>query len=272
MSPQTLLSEILNEAANLNPHASPQQILEGFFNILEREVLPSVIRDTSLPTFPSWAKITADMKRMRVKKKFRPKETLKEKRSIIQQVEFLRKLNWDGVDTATPNIYFSGHDNLISLPQLGMSFEIKPAPEKSAVKAPSQEIAHKPYSSVPFPSRKRNRFSLSNEIQEKIISDTRLENVFRNVEISIRRLIETRNLETYLDVSSKSDLEIPTWEKYVITVSLPPRMNFDEKMKIWEIIDLTIRGKISDLSKKVDQKTREYLDEINKKLFVHMEL
>lgn len=272
MASKTLSSEIFTEAINRNPHASTEEILEGFVNIMEIEILPSVIRDLSLPDFPSWAKMAIESRGRKGKKKFRPKETLKEKRAIIQQVEYLKKLNWDGVNTRTPTIYFSDHDDLMGLPQLGKSFEIKPKRRKPKTEVPTIESAHKPYARVPFPSERKNPFVLSNEIQERIISDSLLEGLFKNVEVSIRKLIETRNLEAYLDVSFKSDLEIPTWEKYVITIDLPSRMSFEEKMRIWEIFDLTIRNKISDLAKKVDDKTREYLDNMNKNLFVHMEL
>jgi len=272
MSSQTLFSEILTEAMHYNPHASSEQILDGVINMLEKEILPSVIRDLSLPDFPSWARMAIDLKGRKVKKRLRPKETLKEKRAIIQQVEYLRKLDWDGVDTATPTIYFSDHDDLVSRHQLRMPCETKPASYEPRVKTPTFKTAHKPYASFPFPSERRNTLVLSSEVQEKIVSDSRLENLLKNVEISVRRLVETRDLEAYLDVSFKSDLEIPTWEKYVININLPPRTNFDEKMKIWEIFDLTIRNKITGLSKEADDSTKEYLNNINKKLFVHMEL
>lgn len=272
MSSQTFISEILTVAKNHNPQASPEQILKGFIDILEKEVLPYAIRDVSMPSFPSWVKMATDMRGRKIKKKFLPKETLEEKRLVIQQVEYLRKLSWNGVDTETPGAYISDCDDLISPPQLGRSFEIEPILDKPRVKAPSLETAHRPYARVPFPSKRRNRFSISSVIQERIVSDTRLENVLKNIETGIRKLIETRNLEAYLEVYCKSDLEIPTWEKYIITVSPPLRMTFEEKMKIWEVFDLTIRNRISDLSKTADRKTEKYLNEINKKLFVHMEL
>jgi hypothetical protein len=272
MAPKILLSEIVTEAINHNPYASPEQVLDGIVSIMEKEVLPLVIRDLSLPDFPSWAKMTIELKGRKAKKKFRPKETLKEKRAIIQQVEYLKKLNWDGINTSAPSIHFSDHDDLMGIPQLGMSFEIEPKRRRPRAKVPAIESAHRPYASIPFALERKNPFVLSSEIQEKIISDSRFEGLFKNVEVSVRKLIETRNLEAYLNVFSKSDLEIPTWEKYVITINLPSRMSFEERMKIWEIFDLTIRSKIADLAKKADEKTREYLDNMNKKLFVHMEL
>lgn len=272
MVSQTLFSDILTEAINRNPQASPEDILEGLVNILETEILPSVIRDLRLPPFPSWAKMAIKSRGRKSRKKFQPTETLRQRRAVIQQVEYLKKLNWDGVNTPTPAVHFSDHDDVIGLPQLGMSFEIETRRRRSKTKFPIIELPHKPYARVSFPLERKNPFVLSDEVQERVVSDPLLEGLFKNVEISIRELIETRGLEACLSVSFKSDLEIPTWEKYVIKITLPPRTKFEERMKIWEIFDLTIRNKILELAKKADDKTREYLESTNKNLYVHMEL
>jgi len=277
MNSQTLISKIVTEAMNYNPNASIDDILGGIFTIMEREVLPAVFKGVSLPDFPSWSDIVIESKKGKIIRKGPRPSThlLKERRLIIQQIEYLRqKLDWNGNKTLTTYPYLANFDNLIGIPETGQpSIKMEPKYDGEETRVPFIEDLGKTYPSILPALKPKYQITFSNLVQEKIISNPLFERIFSKIEVSLRRLIEERNLEANVEVFFQSDIEIPNWEKSVITIKdLPLKMTFEDKMKIWEIFDLTVRSRIAELAEEMDENTRKYLKDLNRNLFVHMEL
>ena len=269
MSSHTLYDQILTEARSHNPEASPDEILDGLVTILENEILPEVLQDMSLPKFPSFSAILRSESTGRlVKKKFEPTDTLRKRRVVIQQIERLkRQLGWDGNNESRTLPYFSNSSNLAVFPELHVS-----PTKRTKLHIEKPEKTDEPYPTIAPPSKAPYQIVLSEAFQKKILSDPMLENVFKNIEIGMRNLIASRNLETDASVTSLTDFEIPSWEKLVINISPLSPMDFKERMNVWTLFDITIRNKIVALAKDADEKTQESLRNLNKRLYLHIEL
>jgi hypothetical protein len=274
MSSNTIYGQILTEARNHNPEASPDEILNGLVTILENEILPEVLQDMRLPKFPSLSDMLHSESTGRlVKRKFEPTETLRKRRDVIQQIERTkRQLGWDGNNESKVLPYFSNSNDLAVFPELSVSSAER---AKSYVEKPEIPIPEKidePYPKFFPPSKLPYQIVLSEAFQKRILSDPMFENIFKNIEISMRSLIASRGLEADISVISLTDFEIPSWEKLVININPLSSMDFKERMNVWTIFDITIRNKMADLAKDADEKTQEFLRNLNKRLYLHIEL
>lgn len=276
MSSETLFSKIVTEATYHNPGASRAEILEGIFATLEGEILPAVLRGLSLPKFPSWSDIVIDSKRPKTVKRGPGEESfLAERRRVIQEIEYVRrKLRWNGDKTSTVHAYPEDSDNsAFPIRTRGSSFDGVQEPNGKEAKTPGVQEFGKTYPYILPPPKPKYQITFSERSQGKIVSNPLLERIFSRVEIDLRNLIASRQIQAHLEVSIKSDCEIASWEKTVITIrELPSDMTFEERMKIWEIFDLTIRGRINELRKGADTNADKYLKDLNNNLFVHVEL
>ena len=271
-NPQIAFNEILTELRKYNPHASAEDISAGVISILEREILPKTIRYMSLPDFPSWVDISIRKSGRIPKKRLKSTESLEKRRRTIQQIEEVkRELYWDGGTVSKPTYNFPDADFITSPPErdLPSTWKLIQPEEKPAIRLEQPNDTYGRKASLPT---ERFQIELQKEIQEKIISDVRFEDFFRKIETSIRELVDSRNLEGNIDVSFRTDHEIISWKKYVIAINLPPQIEFKERTKLWTIFDLTIRNKLKELVANADGKEKEYLSNLNKKLFVHIEL
>lgn len=274
MSPHTLYDRILSEARSYNPEASPDEILDGLVTILENEILPEVLQDMKLPAFPSISAILRSESTGRlVKKKFEPTETLRKRRVMIQRIERLkRQMGWNGNNETRILHYFSNSSNLAVIPKLHVSLAERTKPHIEKPEMPAFEKIDEPYPKIVPPLKAPCQIIFSEVFQKKILSDTMLENAFKNIEVSMRTLIASRNLEADISVSSQTDFEIRSWEKIVININPLSPMNFEERMNVWTLFDIIIRSKIVALAKDSDEKTQEFLRSLNKRLYLHIEL
>jgi hypothetical protein len=276
MSSTTLLEEIVAEAKLHNPNIAPEEISEGIAIILSKEILPEVMKNLSLPKFPSYREVHST----RIKEKRQVKADmlidLGDRRSLIQQIEQVRtEMGWDGVDDLRPITFGNNSPSIYYIPETGFSVPIetpikKPdfkddleETEKEAANSTSQKMPKEP---------EKNIISLSETAQRKIVTDPLFEAVFKTVEIQLRNIIASRNLGTKIDVVCKSDVEISSWKKCILEVHPPSDLDFQARMNISTIFDIVIRKTIKDLKKDADEDTREYLKNLNRNLFVHIDL
>jgi hypothetical protein len=284
MTSQTLLNEIVTEVRLHNPSATRQTIAEGITAIISNEIFPEVMRNLSVPKFPSYRSVaTAEARSARGRRRTGTEKpiSLGDRRRIIQQVEHVRtQMGWDGIDYMKPRIhvidspspyYTPKTDLLLSIEAIreeelekGPYFEKESEPrEKETVNGTFQKMTKQP---------ERNLIVLSDSAQKKVVSDQFFDAVFRDIEVQLRNLIESRNLRIEIDVTCKFDVEIPSWDKCVLTIHPPPELTFDERMNISTIFDLTIRKTINEMKRDADDTTRDYLKDLNRKMFVHIDL
>lgn len=271
-NPQISFNEILVELKKHNPQASADDISSGVISILEKEILPKVLRYMSLPDFPSWTDMAIRKSHKLPKKILNTRESLEKRRRIIQDIECVkRQLYWDGGTTSKPTFSYPNADIITSTPELNFSSGWQLTEPEEKVDNPPEQTNDTHVQRLYNPTEKF-KIVLKKEVQKKIVSDFVFEDVFRKIEISIRELVDSRNLEGSIDVSFRTDHEITSWKKYVIELNLPPKIEFKERTKIWTIFDLTIRNKLKELADNADADTKEYLKDLNRKLFVHIEL
>lgn len=276
MSPKTLYAEILSQAINRNPSASSSEVLEGIFQIMSKEILPTVFKNVGLPKFPSWSMLAFE-KRGRKRRKIEPQEKLAERRIVIQQIERLkRQISWDGGNSARYDLHFPDVDTLTFLPAQDLSSNKKALTRildyGEEIKTQSLEEPDKPYPKSLLLSEPKQPIDLSDEVQKKIISEPAVEEVFKRIEVGIRSLFVERKLDATVQVSFHSDSEIPSWKKYVITLNPPSSMDFEAKMNIRTLLDIAIRKEMDGLLKNASEDMKEYLYQLNKSIFIHIEL
>ena len=273
MSEHPFVSEIITEASYHNPEASPNELLEGIVNLMENEILPKVLKGLSLPTFPSAMELLMESRGRRLKKRFRTRTTLDQTRVLIQQFEHIKRQLFGYRDNSSvePIIDFTDFDDFIKPFGLNRSsIEEKLEYNGEPIRVPTMERADKPYPSIlPFPIVE-HQIVLSEEIQDKIVSDPLFEKIFKDTETEIRELAFSYPFEN-LDVSIRSDYEIPDWKRTILTLTVPP-MSFEEKMKLWQRYDLRIRKRIAETAKHMDESNRKRVEILNKNLFIHIDL
>jgi hypothetical protein len=123
-----------------------------------------------------------------------------------------------------------------------------------------------------LPLEPKRQIVLSEEIQRKVVSEPSLEEVMKIIETGMRKLIDDREIDASVEVSFRSDLEMPSWKRYVIVVDPQANLKFKDRMNLWTVFDVTVRKGIADLAKNADDNKKKYLSELNRNLFVHLEL
>jgi hypothetical protein len=279
MMSETLLEEIVTEVKLRNPDALPEEIFEEVATMLSKEILPQVIKNISLPKFPTYRQVMLSQSKRtksKIETKAHPPKSLGYTRNMIQEIESVRnEMGWDGIDDSKPKMFITDSTNpyhlqknifRLSREDLKIKTNIKEAPEKER-----EEIANATAQKMPMKPDK-NILELSESVQRKIVTEPIFGLVFKSVELKLRNIIATRNLSTEVDVICKSDIEIPTWNKCVLTAHPPAKINFDERMNISTIFDITIRTVINEMKKDADEKTLDYLRNLNRNFFVHVDL
>lgn len=276
MSQKTLYDEIVTQARIHNSSASSVEILESVLDIISKEVLPTVFKNLGLPEFPSWSMLAFEERGRRKRKRGDTPRKLVERRAVIQQVECLkRRMGWDGGNSVTGTPYFPDSDNVEFLPTSDLSSVKKTMPHELNY---AEEIKNrflepdKPYPNVLLPMEPKQSVVLSEEIQKKIVSEPIIEEAFKRIEVQIRNLVAERKLETNVEMSFRSDPEIPSWKKYVIMIIPPASVDFKARMNIRTLFEIAIRKEMDDLLKKTGEDRERCLNQLDKSLFLHIEL
>lgn len=277
MKSLTLVDEMVAQIRLHNPAASPEEISEAIAGILGEEIFPNALKNLTLPQFPSYRVVLAETKKIKERRGAKASDPtgINYRRKIIQQIEYVRtEMGWDGIDDVTPKIRVTNSPTLnyplkTDLPQPKEKMK-KEIDSKKETEESHKETIHSTNQPMPIKPEK-DVITLSETAQRKIVSEPIFEEVFKNVETKLRGLIESRNLKTEIDVVCKSDFEIPSWNKCVLKVHPPSNLAFTKRMNISTTFDITIRNTIKDLKTSSPEAT-EYLDNLNRNLFVHIDM
>jgi hypothetical protein len=278
MKSSTLADELVTQIRMINPAASPEEIFESIADILGKEILPEVLKNISLPRFPSYRVEIAE--RQKIKERRRG-ETLSPadinpSRKIIKEIESVRiEMGWDGIDDVTPKFRVNNSTALSYVPKVSLLSLKEKEPKKTDIKKDfeekQEETVHSNAQIVQIQPEK-DIISLSETAQRKIASEPIFEEMFKNLEIELRESITRKKSKTELDVACKPDFEIPTWNKCVLTIHPNSEIDFGERMNISTRFDSIIRRTITQMKKDADVGTQEYLQNINDNFFVHVDL
>jgi hypothetical protein len=285
MTSPTLIDELIAEVRLHNPAATSQEVSDGIAAIMSKEILPGVLKNLSLPKFPSYRSIeTAEARSIKAKRRPGTDTSihLDDRRRIIQQIEYVRtRMGWDGSDDFVPKSHAPDSSSLHYIPKIDLPAprdalrkeKLKEEPDYRKTGQPTEEeTVNGTFQKMTRPPGKKDIIALSETAQRKIASEPIFEAVFKNVEVQLRNIIASRKLETEIDVVCKTDVEISSWNKCVLRVHPPPNLDFNERMNISTIFDITIRKAIKDLKENADSNTIEYLQNLNRSLFVHIDL
>lgn len=113
-------------------------------------------------------------------------------------------------------------------------------------------------------------FSITSEVRDKMRENEYLRMIIDKALIEIRDLPQLSSENYLVHASLERDIEVPDWEEIVVSIRIEER-NFDEKMKLWEIIEQKIRSRIEVIrSQCVNDEQRQIIDEINQDLSVEI--
>lgn len=277
----SLFTEIVSELRRNNPDASPEELSESLIEVMEREILPNAIKNMRLPSPPSSLQVRLEELRLRrVKKKFRKPSSLKKRERLIREFEYVKyQFNGGRADSPffAPEISLTDLDNpkrlLFELSNNPSVQEVFLKKDGISIESIPKERTVIPYTKLVKEKEKVKfpKFVITQEIQNKIVSDSLFRDIFRAIEITVKGFVTTYPSKIDLTASLHTDLEIPEWKKVVLGINAPG-VDFDQKMTLWDIIDAKIREAIAEIMQHAGPSERRSIEDINRNLFTRMEL
>ncbi len=270
------LQELASYIKSNYPEASPEEISEIAFAILSQEILPEVFKSIKLPDFPTYrmvAKNKADtLKGITTENPV----DLNNRRRIIQQIEDVRyEMGWDGIDDLTSrNFHVTNSTNLNNFTE-NISAKARDSQKRTEVETePDKKRDNKRSegNSIKLEEPSKDYISLSDTAQNKVVSELIFEELLRKIEIELRKTVISRNLKAEIELICKTDAEISSWNKCILKIRPLDNLKFEERMNISTIIDLLVRKIITEMKKTADQDTSNYLRDITRNFFVHIDL
>ncbi|KPV61924.1 MAG: hypothetical protein AOA66_1597 [Candidatus Bathyarchaeota archaeon BA2] len=112
------------------------------------------------------------------------------------------------------------------------------------------------------------RISKSSEIEETIQRDKNLRIM---LDVSVTEIIYLLQQEEEYSIHMfyERDVDVPKWKEVVISVHITER-SFDDKMRLWELIEEKVRAKIEDIRKQMPKKERRKISRLNEKLSIRV--
>jgi hypothetical protein len=279
MTSLTVLDELVAEIKLQNPDATPEEIYEVIAVSLSKEILPEVVKSLVLPEFPTYRMVELEQsKRLKVKRKSKNDQfaNLGQRRSLIQDIERVRtEMGWDGVNNMRSTSFIANSTTLLFEPRrnfpMTRKISLRKPDFKEEFEEKEKETIHSTSQQMPIQTEK-DIFTLSETTQRKIVTEPMFEAIFKKVEMQLRGIIINRALQTEIEVVCQSDLEIPSWNKCILKVHPPSTLGFNEKMNISTLFDITIRNVIKSLKETATPEEANYLQDLNRNLFVHIVL
>ncbi len=111
------------------------------------------------------------------------------------------------------------------------------------------------------------RFKVDSKFSEKANSDLSLANLLQVVEASASEFADNLGLTWEFELSLPEDPELPRWERIVLRIK-PNGTSFKDAMKLWDKIDLKVRGALKERTAPVSGKMMELL----RRFFIEMDL
>ena len=263
-----LIAELANEIHASNPNYSTREISNRITEVIEDEVLPSVIEQVPLPSIPSPINIRIQkLRRQRIRGK-RDTSGLQEKIDFIRDLERMRKSyylsdsTFSELNIAETKDFIQKHivSPVGSLEKekeyfLSETYKSFPQLEPSSFLSVSEKKEQEQFDPVIF----------SPEVMKKIASDPNYEKMIANVELRIRERYRTISSQITFIFSQRRDMEDPKREKTVINMKIL-NMNFKEKMNNWLRFDFEVRKAIKSLDLAEDERKK-----MNRNIVTHVE-
>ena len=119
--------------------------------------------------------------------------------------------------------------------------------------------------------KKKLNIDYENAIKSMINSDDGFSKFIRQSELGLREFVQKGNLNLSCNFKLEKDLEIPNWEKIMLTIEfVDEKFDSDEKIKIWDQLDDIIREKINDLINIREDSEKGSIRNFNRKFFIEL--
>ncbi len=258
-----LIAEITDTALDLTPDEVSYQITR----IIEKEILPDVITNLKLPNLPS--PITVRHEEL-MEKRYgkRSHASLRQKVKFIQDLEKIRT-KWNGSAVTDKTLRPSnGHSNQAYIrffPRTALDVESikKPVPNEPNV------IVRKQMSSSPLikpedVAKKYKLIEFNNQVINQIVKNPSFEIFISAIESKFRKIFKQNDLSFIFSI--QTDSFYPTTERTMINI-IASTNNFEEKMKLWDKVELVLKSVIDNLNVSDDERK-----EINRNTFTNIEV
>lgn len=283
---RSLLSQIVSEIALKYPQASPEDIANILINSIETEILPNAIRTMVLPPPPSKMKVLLEKKREERRRKKHRASILEDKMELARNFESLKyRLSGEEVDNTSRRsvLMEKGLDDL-AMPMYGSlgASSVReyverrdgiPLPKGAGFSRFGRKLAREksyPYTRGMFEEETKTKFFIDSEVQNRLLSDPLFMNVVSSIEVFLRD-IAGRYPEASFSILKKSDPQIPTWEKIIVKLTIP-NSSFDQKMRIWDYIDMGLRRTLCKVAQESYPSRIGEIEDVNRRLFTHVDL
>ncbi len=252
------LDEAINELLERNPTASAQKISDAIIEHLESS-LPDALRQMPVEATPLvQAKILEMMlRRMNSARKAMSKQKMSSQEQFARELYSMKfRLNIDdfsGTSVPIADAWRIASETLSPTELDGFSTDStalnsvdqdrdseKPSIGDQKLGTYSSRLATNPISKV-------RRFLLNEEITQRLGADTAYQSIAKTVEQAARKFAESSTLEWDFELLLESDIEIPSWKRLVLQISIPGA-DFEERIALWEQLDKSVRQKISELN------------------------
>lgn len=109
-------------------------------------------------------------------------------------------------------------------------------------------------------------------IKEQINSNHSFSKFIKQVELGLHEFLRTSELKLICTFKMTMDFEIPHWEKLILDISLDhEKMDFREKILLWDKLDDAIRGKITTfLNSLIKDSDKISITNLNKKFYIEI--
>src|SRR6266571_3215505 len=251
------MSEALHEVVSVNPHATEGEISSAVIRYLQSSVA-SAIRNVNLPTPPSPAK--AALEKYRALRYRTPRRrSVGARNELIEELYGLKlSLNGHGYMTNTGEHLKKWNGGSYS-DRLTPGLEARLWSARSTTSTPAQlglETENMIF-------RKRQRFSPYHsltEVEDKTfrlfyhdsfisrLSNPIYQTISKALEERLRDFSERTGLEWEFGLAEESDIELQGWKRFVLRISVSAG-DFEQRLKLWDELDVTIRQLLAELSK-----------------------
>jgi hypothetical protein len=139
-------------------------------------------------------------------------------------------------------------------------------------RTPPIEVRPLPYSAIKREEMqtKVRGFVLDEDFAKRLEDHPIYWRVARSVEEATRDFAEQTSNAWDFKLSAETDVEIPTWKRFILSVSIPGT-DINERVKLWDLLDSVIRDRIRSLAENYPEHSAEIIG-FSKSLYLKMDL
>ncbi len=270
--------DALREVVSLNPQASQEEISSAVIGYLQSTVADA-IRNISLP--PQQSPVKAALERYRALRYKTPRRrSIETRNALVEELYGLKSsLNGHGYLANTSEEMKKWNGGAFS-DRLSPGFEARLSSGKSATLTPTQlgpgtenrtlrkQQRPSPYFSLPEAQDRTFRLIYHDSFVDRL-SNPIFETISRALEERLRDFTEGTDLDWDFKISEESDIELPGWKRFVLRISVA-KGNFEQRLKLWDELDIVIRQLLTELSKEHPNDS-EKISDFGRSLFLRMD-